>query len=55
MLCPDLMVGPAADLYLERRGSGDGIGGSDYYASARGALLHAENDIRSRGRGPIGA
>jgi hypothetical protein len=46
LLCPDLRVGPAADLYLERRGSGG-------YGGGRGALLHAGNDIRSRGRGPI--
>jgi hypothetical protein len=50
LLCPDLRVGPATDLYLERRRSG---GGSDYYAGGRGALLHASNDIRSRGRGPM--
>jgi Lysyl oxidase len=46
LLCPDLRVGPAADLYVERRGSnGYGRGG--------GTLLHAGNDIRSRGRGPM--
>ena len=45
-LCPDLRVGPAADLYVERRGSGG-------YGRGRGALLHAGNDIRSRGRGPM--
>ena len=45
LLCPDLRVGPAADLYLERSGGGYGYGG--------GALLHAGNDIRSRGRGPM--
>jgi hypothetical protein len=39
LLCPDLRVGPAADLYVEHRG--------------RGAVLHASNDIRSRGRGPM--
>jgi hypothetical protein len=44
LLCPDLRVGPAADLYVERRGDG-------YYGG--GALLHAGNDIRSRGRGPM--
>jgi hypothetical protein len=48
LLCPDLKVGPATDLYLERRG-----GGGSYYRAARGALLHASNDIRSRGRGPM--
>jgi hypothetical protein len=45
LLCPDLRVGPAADLYVERRGEGYGYGG--------GTLLHAGNDIRSRGRGPM--
>jgi hypothetical protein len=52
-LCPDLRVGPAADLYVEHRGAGRPDDGSDYYARGRGALLHAENDIRSRGRGPM--
>jgi Lysyl oxidase len=43
LLCPDFRVGPAADLYVEHRGSsGDGR-----------TLLHSANDIRSRGRGPI--
>lgn len=46
LLCPDLLVGPAADLYVERRGSGG-------YGYGRGTLLHAGNDIRSRGRGPM--
>jgi Lysyl oxidase len=45
LLCPDLKVGPAADLYVEHSGGGYGYGG--------GALLHAGNDIRSRGRGPM--
>jgi hypothetical protein len=45
LLCPDLRVGPAADLYVEHRGDGYGYGG--------GVLLHAGNNIRSRGRGPI--
>ena len=45
LLCPDLRVGPAADLYVERQGGSYGYGG--------GTLLHAGNDIRSRGRGPI--
>jgi len=45
LLCPDLRVGPAADLYVERQGGAYGYGG--------GALLHAGNDIRSRGRGPM--
>jgi hypothetical protein len=49
LLCPDLKVGPAEDLYVEHRGHG----GSAYYRSGRGALLHAGNDIRSRGRGPM--
>lgn len=43
LLCPDLRVGPAEDLYVER-GGGYGYGGT---------LLHAGNDIRSRGRGPM--
>src|SRR6476469_2092423 len=43
LLCPDFRVGPAADLYVEQRGSGDHCR----------TLLHAANDIRSRGRGPI--
>jgi hypothetical protein len=45
LLCPDLRVGPAEDLFLARQGGGYGYGG--------GALLYAGNDIRSRGRGPI--
>jgi hypothetical protein len=59
LLCPDLRVGPATDLYVERRSSGrgdSGSGGGDYYAaraSADRVRLHAGNDIRSRGRGPI--
>ncbi|HEY5814865.1 MAG TPA: lysyl oxidase family protein [Solirubrobacterales bacterium] len=44
LLCPDLRVGPAADLYVERGGR---------YGYGGGALLHAGNDIRSRGRGPM--
>jgi lysyl oxidase len=47
LLCPDLRVGPPMDLYVERRGGGYGDG------NGRGVLLHAGNDIRSRGRGPI--
>lgn len=47
LLCPDLLVGPAEDLYAERRGA------SGAYGYGRGVLLHAGNDIRSRGRGPI--
>jgi hypothetical protein len=47
LLCPDLRVAAAADLYVEHRG------GSGGYGYSRGALLHAGNDIRSRGRGPI--
>lgn len=49
LLCPDLKVAAAADLYVERRGGSGGYG----YDYGRGALLHAGNDIRSRGRGPI--
>jgi hypothetical protein len=45
LLCPDLRVGPAAGLYVEHSGVRYGYGG--------GALLHAGNDIRSRGRGPM--
>ena len=45
LLCPDLRVGPAADLFVEHGGGGYGYGG--------GSLLHAGNDIRSRGRGPM--
>ncbi len=45
LLCPDLRVGPAEDLYVVRGGGGYGYGG--------GTLLHAGNDIRSRGRGPM--
>jgi hypothetical protein len=45
LLCPDLRVGPAADLFVEHGGGQYGYGG--------GALLHAGNDIRSRGRGPM--
>jgi lysyl oxidase len=45
LLCPDLRAGRAAELYVERRGGGYGYGG--------GVLLHAGNDIRSRGRGPM--
>ena len=45
LLCPDLRVGPAADLYVEHSGGSYGYGG--------GTLLHAGNDIRSRGRGPM--
>lgn len=53
LLCPDLRVGPAEGLYVSRVGGGR-RGGSDGYRSARGRVrLHAANDIRSRGRGPI--
>jgi len=45
LLCPDLRVGPAEDLFVERQSGAYGYGG--------GALLYAGNDIRSRGRGPI--
>jgi Lysyl oxidase len=44
LLCPDLRVGPAEDLFVERHGS---------YGYGGGALLYAGNDIRSRGRGPM--
>jgi hypothetical protein len=52
LLCPDLKVGPAEDLYVEHRGSGQNQD-DYYYRDGRGALLHAGNDIRSRGRGPM--
>jgi hypothetical protein len=52
LLCPDLRVGRAADLYVEYRGGGYRQG-AGYYAGGPGALLHASNDIRSRGRGPV--
>lgn len=42
LLCPDLRVGPAFGLYVER--------GGPY---GPGELLRAGNDIRSRGRGPV--
>jgi len=45
LLCPDLRVGPAEDLFVARHDGGYGYGG--------GARLYAGNDIRSRGRGPI--
>jgi hypothetical protein len=44
LLCPDLKVGPAADLFVEHGGR---------YGYGGGARLHAGNDIRSRGRGPM--
>lgn len=50
LLCPDLRVGPARELYVERRGSG---GGGGAYYSRRRVRLHAANDIQSRGRGPV--
>jgi hypothetical protein len=53
LLCPDLKVGPAEDLYVEHRGHGGHREDAEYYAAGRGALLHASNDIRSRGRGPM--
>ena len=46
LLCPDLRVGPAADLFVEHRDGRYGLRGG-------GALLYAGNDIRSRGRGPM--
>ena len=45
LLCPDLRVGLAEDLFLERHRGSYGYGG--------GARLYAGNDIRSRGRGPM--
>jgi Lysyl oxidase len=45
LLCPDLRVGPAADLFVEREAGRYGYGG--------GVHLYAGNDIRSRGRGPM--
>lgn len=51
LLCPDLRVGPAEDLYLHR-GHG-GYGGAYGGERAGRTVLHAGNDIRSRGRGPI--
>lgn len=45
LLCPDLRVGRAEDLFAERHGGGYGYGG--------GVHLYAGNNIMSRGRGPI--
>jgi Lysyl oxidase len=45
LLCPDLRVGRAEDLFVERHGGGYGHGG--------GIHLYAGNNIMSRGRGPI--
>ena len=45
LLCPDLQVDTAEDLYVEHGAGRYGYGG--------GVLLHAGNDIQSRGRGPI--
>jgi len=45
LLCPDLRVDVAEDLYIERGAGGYGRGGE--------TLLHGGNDIQSRGRGPI--
>jgi len=53
LLCPDLKVGAAEDLWVEHRGHGPHGEGAEYYAGGRGALLHAGNDIRSRGRGAM--
>jgi Lysyl oxidase len=44
LLCPDLEVDTAEDLYVERGGA---------YGYGGGVLLHAGNDIQSRGRGPM--
>lgn len=51
--CPDLRVGPAKDLYVEHRGGGGYSGDDGYYRRHNQVRLHAANDIRSRGRGPI--
>ena len=40
LLCPNLRIGPPADLYVEHAGPGH-------------VLLRATSDVRSRGRGPI--
>jgi hypothetical protein len=45
LLCPDLRVGPAEDLFVEHESGTYGYGG--------GTHLYAGNDIRSRGRGPM--
>jgi Lysyl oxidase len=45
LLCPDLRVGRAEDLFVERHGGGYGHGG--------GVHLYAGNNIMSRGRGPM--
>ena len=52
LLCPDLRVGHATDLYLEHH-SGGHDEDDEYYRDGHGARLHASNDIRSRGRGPM--
>ena len=44
LLCPDLRVGPAFDLYVQRGG---------YGSYGRRTLLRAGNDIKSRGSGPL--
>jgi hypothetical protein len=45
LLCPDLRVGPAEDLFVARRGGS--------YGGSGGTLLYAGNNIMSRGRGPM--
>ncbi len=40
LLCPNLRIGPATELYVENRGAGE-------------VLLRATSDVRSRGRGPM--
>jgi hypothetical protein len=40
LLCPNLRIGPAAEMYVDRAGPGR-------------VLLRATSDVRSRGRGPI--
>ena len=53
LLCPDLRVGPAEDLYVVRAGGAPRDAGDGYYSARRQVRLHAGNNIRSRGRGPI--
>jgi hypothetical protein len=40
LICPNLRIGPPADLYVDRAGGGR-------------VLLRATSDVKSRGRGPI--
>jgi hypothetical protein len=39
LLCPNLRIGPASEMYVD--------------SAARGLLLRATSDVRSRGRGPM--